>query len=284
MTLGIEREIRTAKGARCVVRSSGPEDGIPLVWFHGATGWLDDPRFLDALGEAGFKVAAPEMPGFGASSGEDLLEDMLDFTLHGWDVVEALGLDRPIIGGHSMGGMIAAEMAAICPQKPVGLVLAAPNGLWDDELPIPDIFTLLPHQFSELLFADTTAGAALLTGGVDFHDMEALTEFFIGNSRRLGTAGKILFPLPERQLAKRLYRVTAPTLLVWGELDRYLLPEYADRWEAGLTATKSLTRVILSDVGHMTPHEAPAQLAAAVNTWSRNALATQYVTGPASFF
>jgi pimeloyl-ACP methyl ester carboxylesterase len=269
MTVVAEQEIRTSKGAKCVVRSSGPEGGTPLVWFHGATGWLDDPRFLDALGEAGFNVAAPELPGFGVSTGEDLLEDMLDFTLHGWDVVDALGLDRPIIGGHSMGGMMAAEMAAICPRRPAGLVLAAPNGLWDDALQIPDIFSLLPYQFSELLFADTRVGDAMLTGGVDFHDREALTEFFIGNSRRLGTAGKILFPLPERQLAKRLYRVTAPTLLAWGELDRYLLPEYAGRWEEGLTRAKSVSRAILSDVGHMTPHEAPTQLAAAVNSWSR---------------
>ena len=41
------------------------------------------------------------------------IRDMLDFTLHTWDVVGALGLKDPILVGHSMGGMIAAEMAAI---------------------------------------------------------------------------------------------------------------------------------------------------------------------------
>ena len=46
---------------------------------------------------------------------------MLDFTLHTWDVVEALGLKDPILVGHSMGGMIAAEMAAIAPHRRLAL-------------------------------------------------------------------------------------------------------------------------------------------------------------------
>ena len=43
-------------------------------------------------------------------------------------------------------------------------------------------------------------------------------------------AGKILFPIPNRRLSKRLYRLTAPTLLVWGESDRLIPPVYAERW------------------------------------------------------
>ena len=54
------------------------------------------------------RVFAPELPGYGESTGEELLEDMLDFTLHGWDVVDALGIDRPgarrpLDGGHDRG-------------------------------------------------------------------------------------------------------------------------------------------------------------------------------------
>ena len=66
---------------------------------------------------------------------------MLDFTLHTWDVVEALGLKDPILVGHSMGGMIAAEMAAIAPNDVSRLALIAPAGLWDDDHPIADMFS-----------------------------------------------------------------------------------------------------------------------------------------------
>lgn len=58
-----------------------------------------------------YRVLAPEWPGFGESTGEERIEDMLDFALHGWDLVDALGVERPHLVGHLMGGMIAAEMA-----------------------------------------------------------------------------------------------------------------------------------------------------------------------------
>ena len=69
------------------------------------------------------------------------MRDMLDFTLHSWDVVEALGLKNPILVGHSMGGMIAAEMAALAPNDVSRLALICPAGLWLDDHPIVDIFS-----------------------------------------------------------------------------------------------------------------------------------------------
>jgi len=253
--------LSTARGTACRMLTYGPADGPPLVFLHSAAGILGDDRFLTALGAAGYRVVAPELPGYGPSTGEELLEDMLDFTLHGWDVVDALGIDRPILVGHSMGGMIAAEMAAICPSRPAAVVLVAPNGLWDDDQPITDLFALLPFQFPQVLFADVEAGTALLTGGVDFDDTAALTEFFIGNARRLGTAGKILFPIPNRRLSKRLYRVSAPTLLAWGSEDAYIPPSYAPHWQALLPAA---ALVSIDGSGHMVPYERPAELAAAI--------------------
>ncbi len=52
---------------------------------------------------------------------------MLDFALHTWDVVDALKLKDPILVGHSMGGMIAAEMAAIAPHDVTRLGLICPR-------------------------------------------------------------------------------------------------------------------------------------------------------------
>ena len=83
------RMIETRRGVRCRVLEGG--SGAPLVFLHGAGGLLDDNPFLDQLAGR-YHVFAPELPGYGESTGEDLLEDMLDFTLHGWDVVDALGL------------------------------------------------------------------------------------------------------------------------------------------------------------------------------------------------
>jgi pimeloyl-ACP methyl ester carboxylesterase len=246
--------IATRKGARCRVLEAG--SGMPVVFFHGAGGLLADNPFLDQLA-ARYHVFAPELPGYGESTGEELLEDMLDFTLHGWDVVEALGLTRPHLVGHSMGGMIAAEMAAVAPHDLDRLALVAAAGLWIEEHPIPDIFALLPGQLVELLFQDPDKGQALLTGGVDFSDMEAFKAFYLGQQRRLAMAGKILFPIPNRRVSKRLYRVTAKTLVLWGEADRLIVPAYAQRW-ARLIPGAAVQ--MIPDAAHMLPYEQPQAL------------------------
>jgi pimeloyl-ACP methyl ester carboxylesterase len=256
--------IETKRGARCRVLQQGPDgsnDGNDVVYFHGMGGLDEDDPFLARLAER-YRVHAPELPGYGESTGEELLEDMLDFTLHGWDVVDALDIDRPNLVAHSMGGMIAAEMACIANDRPAKLALLAPAGLWIDEHPIPDVFGMLPHHLPALLFADAEKGTASLTRGADFTDQQALLDFFIGNAKRLGTAGKILFPIPNRRLTKRLYRLKAETLLVWGAEDKLMPPgPYAARWQE---LVPHAARVDVADAGHMVPIEQPDAVAEAV--------------------
>jgi pimeloyl-ACP methyl ester carboxylesterase len=253
------RTVETKRGARCRVLEGG--SGAPVVFFHGAGGLLADNPFLDQLA-ARYHLVAPELPGYGESTGDDLLEDMLDFTLHGGDVVAALGLTRPHLIGHSMGGMIAAEMAAIAPNDVGKLVLAAAAGLWIEEHPIPDLFALLPGQLVELLFEDPVKGQALLTGGADFSDMEVFKEFYLGQQRRLAMAGKILFPIPNRRVSKRLYRVTAPTLILWGQGDRLVVPAYARRWASLIPGA---TVELIPNAAHMLPYEQPQAFVSAVS-------------------
>jgi pimeloyl-ACP methyl ester carboxylesterase len=237
------------------------------VFLHGISGLLDDGRFFELLAESGYRVLAPELPGYGESRDEELFEDMLDFALHGWDVLVALGLDeqRPALIGHSLGGMIAAEMACLAPLALRKLVLVDPLGLWLDEHPIPDAFSFLPYEFGEVLFHSPERAAALLAGATELADPDSLREFVIANARRLGTAGKMLFPIPNRRLSKRLYRLVDNDVLVaWGEQDRYVPPVYAERWRALLPRSESLR---VPAAGHMLPYEQPAALAEAVRAF-----------------
>ncbi|HLZ31428.1 MAG TPA: alpha/beta hydrolase [Chloroflexota bacterium] len=257
------RTIETPRGTRVRVLDFGLADNTPLVYLHGLNGLLDDTKVFELLAER-HHVYVPELPGYGESSGEDLLEDMLDFTLHGWDVVVALGIHRPILVGHSMGGMVAAEMACLAPDAVDKLVLVDAYGLWLEDEPIPDIFAFLPFEFGDYLFHDPERAAALLTGGTDAADPESLRDFFIGNARSLGTAGKMLFPIPNRRISKRLYRLTTETLVVWGEHDRLMSPAYARRWGALLPHSRVVS---VADAGHMLPYEQPAALARAVQAF-----------------
>jgi len=250
--------ITTKRGASVRVLEGGK--GAPLVFLHGAGGLFPDNPFLDQLAER-YHVYAPEWPGYGDSTGEELLDDMLDFALHGWDVVSALGLRTPHLVGHSMGGMIAAEMACIASNDLAKLVLVNAAGLWIPEHPIADLFALLPFEFANLLFHDPISGAALLTGGLDFSNLQAVADFYIGNAKRMGMAGKILFPIPNRGLAKRLYRLTADTAILWGKSDKLIPPVYAERFKSLIPRA---TLELIDAAGHMLPYEQPAKFVAAV--------------------
>ena len=252
----------TKRGVSVRVLVAG--SGTPVVFLHGVSGFLSDDPFLDRLASR-YRVYAPELPGYGESAGDELLEDMLDFALHGWDVVAALGLERPHLVGHSVGGMIAAEMAAIAPNDVGKLVLVGAAGLWLPEHPIPDLFSyFLPQDYARVLFHDADAGQAMLTGGFDFSGVEALAEFYIANSRRMATAGKLLFPIPNRRVSKRLYRVTAETLVLWGKEDRLMPPVYGETWRALIPDARL---VEIAGAGHMLPYEQPDAFTAALTTF-----------------
>jgi pimeloyl-ACP methyl ester carboxylesterase len=251
---------KTVQTKHAAVRYLEGGSGEPLVFLHGAGGMTENDPLLAELASR-FHVYAPFIPGYGETEECETLRDMLDFALHGWDVVEALGLKNPILVGHSMGGMIAAEMAALAPNDVSRLALICPAGLWLDEHPIVDMFSLLPFEMPKYLFHDPEAGAAQMTSGLDMSDPKFLQTYLIRNARQLGMAGKLLFPIPERGLAERLYRVKAKTVIVWGESDKMIPPVYGPAFQAKIAGAKL---VKVAEAGHMVISEKPAEVAKAV--------------------
>ena len=271
-----EVEITTRRSVTAPVRVYEPAGGTSagtatVLALHGAGGWLPGEPVLDGLAAAGLRAVAPVWPAWSEHGDEDRLSDMQDFALHGWDVATEMGLlpdSRTGSGegelhlmGHSMGGMIAAEMAALAPQSVARMALLCPAGMWLGDHPIPDIFAMLPYQLAEVLFADPNVGEEVLTGGADFSDNATLTRFMVARARQQGMAGKILFPIPNRRFSERAYRVTVPTLLVWGRQDRLIPPAYADAWQAALP---DASVELVDGAGHMLPYEQSAAVVAAV--------------------
>ncbi|WIM14446.1 alpha/beta hydrolase [Enhydrobacter sp.] len=249
-------------GMRIEVAEAGK--GRDLLFLHGAGGHMLNDPLLAALATK-YRVAAPLLPGYGRSDGEDGLRDMLDFTLHTLDAMAKLELEAPIVVGHSMGGMIAAEMAAIARTEVAKLCLLAPAGLWLDDHPVVDIFSKLPYELPALLFHDAEAGKKLMTaGGGDMNDPEFLKQFLVTNARRLGMAGKILFPIPDRGLAQRLHRVIAKTLIVWGQEDALIPPVYGEAFRKAIPGSKL---VKVAKAGHAVGQERPDAVLKAIQAF-----------------
>jgi pimeloyl-ACP methyl ester carboxylesterase len=253
-------QLKTVQTRHVPVRYLEGGSGPALVFLHGAGGVTADDPLLAELAKS-HTVYAPLIPGYGDSEEAPEIRDMLDFTLHSWDVVAALGLKDPILVGHSMGGMIAAEMAAVAPNDVSRLALIAPAGLWDDEHPIADLFATLPYEMPALLFHDAEAGAAMMTAGRDVTDPNFLQTYLVTNARQLGMAGRILFPIPERGLQQRLYRIKARTVIVWGDSDRLIPPVYAHGFKKGIAGAELVS---IPEAGHMITLEKPGLVAEAI--------------------
>jgi pimeloyl-ACP methyl ester carboxylesterase len=253
-------ELKTIQTPHVPVRYYEGGHGQPLVFLHGAGGLDLDQGFLAVLAEK-FHVYAPLVPGYGDSEECPELRDMLDFTLHTWDVLAALDVKNPLLVGFSMGGMIASEMAAVAPESVTRLVLIAPAGLWLDEHPIPDIFSLLPYELPPYLFHDAAAGAKIMSAGGDMTDPKFLQGFLVQAARQLGAAGKIMFPIPDRGLASRLYRIKAKTLLIWGQSDKLIPPVYAQAFQHGIAGAEL---VLIPEAGHAVPFEKPQEVIRAI--------------------
>jgi pimeloyl-ACP methyl ester carboxylesterase len=241
-------------------------EGAPLVFLHGVGGIPTWEGVLPLLAR-NYRVVAPLLPGFGRSTGLEHLEEPLDLFFHGFDVVEALGLERPFVVGESMGGWMAAEMAALRPKEIGRLVLVAPVGLWRDEAPVVDMFGLTAPELVPYLFhdqrcpaAERMLGVSSLLSNKDDRTAEQV-ELLLTLARGLRTAAKFLFPIPENGLERRLPRIAAPTLVLWGAEDRFVDPLYGRLFTEKIPGARLET---VAHAGHLVGLERPQPYADAV--------------------
>jgi len=166
---------------------------------------------------ARFLVLAPEHPGFGASERPEWLEGVDDLVLHYLDFLDELELEQVAIIGSSLGGWIAAEIAVLQPKRVTHLVLAGAAGLKVDGARRHDVFLNPIEKTMAVLFHDPSRAAQLLSdeSGVD----RILRGYREGASlARLAWNPYLYNP----KLERRLRRIACPTLVVWGENDRFL--------------------------------------------------------------
>jgi len=240
---------------RALVHRAG--SGRPIVFLHGAGGFSPSDPFALALAER-FQVVAPVHPGFRDLDELDELRDVHDLALYHDDLLGALDLDGVPVVGHSFGGMVAAELAAHVPARVSHLALLAPVGLWRDEEPMADLFTAFPFEVQDLLWADptseaaTSAAAAMAEGANEDGVDDPMLATLLAMVKGLTTAGKYLWPIPDKGLGRRLHRITASTLVVFGAKDKLVPPSYGEDFVAGIPAARL---EILDDAGHMVPFE-----------------------------
>jgi pimeloyl-ACP methyl ester carboxylesterase len=228
-----ERSLNVWQGrveARVKIAGSGP----PLVFLHAATGLHWDP-FLDNLA-GDFTVYAPEHPGTSPGDPDAIrhLDDLWDLVIYYYEVFDQLGLSAPAVVGASFGGMVAAELAATNPERISKLVLISPIGLWRDDEPVQN-WMVGPQvtDLGKLLFYDPTGPVATAALTLP-EDPEARIAAQIQIAWALACTGRFVWPIPDKGLKKRIHRISAPTLVVWGNQDRLVPAVYAEEFRKGI--------------------------------------------------
>ena len=143
--------------------------------------------------------------------------------------------------------MVALEIAAAFPGVFSKLIVLDPIGLWREEAPVADWIGAPPDKLPAMLFKDPTCPAAQAMFAMPTEPEAAVvaTAQLIWN---LGATGKMVWPIPDRGMEKRLHRVNAPTLIVWGEDDALISSSYAS--ELGRRISGSRVEIV-ADCGHI---------------------------------
>ena len=231
---------------RVVSKGRGPV----LIFFHGPWGLTWDP-FLDRLAES-FTVYAPEHPGTTPDAHDDVyhLDGLWDLVLCYEELLETLGIRDAAFVGHSFGGMVACEVAAAYPDRVRRLAMIAPLGFWRDPDRIVNWMMLEPAALRAHIFRDPEGDAARrMFPRTDAQDA-ATTEARVRLMWAMGTTGKFIWPIPDKGLKKRIHRVKAPSLLVWGREDRLVPAVYAEEFTRRLSGARVET---IDGAGHA-PH------------------------------
>jgi pimeloyl-ACP methyl ester carboxylesterase len=240
--------------ARVWRKGTGPRIGF-LAGYGGLPKWI---AFLDRLAESR-TVIVPSLPGFpGGDRGHTVLDTHLDWVLAVRDIVDKAGLAGADLVGSSVGGSFAAEVAAIWPDKVGRLALIAPFGVYDANDPPADPWAQRADQVPGLMTAQPEVYRTLkeMPAGAN------AVEWPIEQTRAAEAAARVLWPLGNTRLERRLPLIKAATLVLWGEQDRLLPTSYANLI-AGALGGKTEIRII-AEAGHLAELDQPDAVAAAI--------------------
>jgi pimeloyl-ACP methyl ester carboxylesterase len=229
--------------AKVKVGGSGP----PLVYLHAAGGPIWDP-FVEGLCER-YTVYAPHHPGTGETARDSIyaVDSLWDLVLIYDEILDALNLASVPVVGTSFGGMMTCELAAHRPERVSKIVVLDPIGLWRDDAPIAPYMLMPPDKLVATLYKhlDSPPVQAALQMPADPKEVAVITADLVW---ALGATGKFVWPIPDKGLKKRLHRIKAPALIIWGEDDALVSAVYAKEFAQRIANAHV---EIIQDCGHV---------------------------------
>jgi pimeloyl-ACP methyl ester carboxylesterase len=255
-----------ANGLQLSTYVYGPPNGPGLLWLHGLgatkTSWLPS---LSPFAEK-YRMIVPDLPGHGESE-----KPRTDYTPRYYarsmrKLLDAVGQDRAVVVGNSMGGRVALELAVRSPDRVRGLALLAPAVPGLRVRYLLGFMRIVPSEIGAIPFPVRERLTKLVISRL-FSDPSVLSE-----ESRLAAADEFIriYSAPIARMAfldslrhillepakpfwARVERIRTPALVVWGEDDHMLPVRLAGRLADALPTRDVL---IMPNVGHVPQLEA----------------------------
>jgi pimeloyl-ACP methyl ester carboxylesterase len=209
------------------VKPVGPDLGRTVVLLHGknffGAYWQDT---IKALADSGYRVIVPDQIGFGKSSKPNIHYSFHLLAANTKKLLDALGVDKVVIVGHSMGGMLATRFALMYPGTVSHFVLENPIGLEDYRRFVPPV-SLEDQYSSELGAGEAGIRAYHRTYYVkwqpeyDEYATVALRWKLSSEYPRMALSAALTYQMIyEQPVCHEFPAITAKSLLVIGQADR----------------------------------------------------------------
>ena len=230
--------------------------GRPVLVLHGGGGPLTVARFVEAM-SADARVIAPVHPGFAGTPRPERFDSIEQLADAYAALLERLDLTDVLVVGFSIGGWIANALALRAEPRLRGLVLVNGAGIVVEGEPCVDVFGLTPPQLSALSFHDPARF------GIDPSKLtDAQKAGMAANMKTLAIYGRAR-DMGDPGLRARLAQVRVPVLVVWGESDRVVTPDYGRAVAASFPHARF---ELVAECGHMPQIEQPQRLLELVAT------------------
>jgi len=239
--------------------------GRPILILHGGGG----PQTVAGLAAAlstHAHVLVPTHPGFAGEPRPEWFDSIDDLALAYLELLERLDLHDVLVIGSSMGGWIASTMALRDTTHVVGgIVLVDAGGIQVEGHPIADVSSLTPDELSALSFHNPVPfrvdPATVSPEQAEARAANFRTLYVYDQGQGMG----------DRKLRRRLRRVTIPALVVWGESDGVIDPDYGRVYAQSLPHARF---ELIPEAGHLPQIEQPVRLLKLVQEFADSIPAT----------
>jgi pimeloyl-ACP methyl ester carboxylesterase len=230
-------------------------EGRPVLLLHGGGGPDTVAGFGTLLAEAKpARMIRPVHPGFAGTPRPEALHTVGGLAALYVALLEQLGVDDVTVVGNSIGGWIAAEMAVLSSPLVSKVILVDAVGIEVPGHPVADFFALTMDQVFQLSFFNPAPFR------IDPSTLPPAAQAIAAGNRATlaayaGTA------MTDPTLAGRLATVRTPTLVLWGDSDQIVDPDFGRAFAAAIPGARFQ---LLTDTGHMPQVETPDQALRAI--------------------